>query len=70
MADRVIMLANGHIVAQGTPQEVRESTDPLVYQFVHALADGPVPFHYPGVSAEEDFGNPASSGKSNGRRHA
>jgi len=23
---------------------------------VHALADGPVRFHYPGVSVEEDFG--------------
>jgi phospholipid/cholesterol/gamma-HCH transport system ATP-binding protein len=55
MADRVIMLANGRIVAQGTPQEVRESADPLVYQFVNALADGPVQFHYPGPPVAEDF---------------
>ncbi len=56
IADHVIILANGHIAAQGTPDEVRHSTDPLVHQFVNALADGPVQFHYPGVSVEEDFG--------------
>ena len=34
IADQVIILANGKIAAQGTPEEVRQSTDPLVYQFV------------------------------------
>ena len=57
IADHVIILANGGIAAQGTPQEVRESTDPLVYQYINALPDGPVRFHYPGLSVEEDFGN-------------
>ena len=57
IADHVIILANGGIAAQGTPQEVRESTDPLVYQYINALPDGPVRFHYPGASVEEDFGN-------------
>jgi phospholipid/cholesterol/gamma-HCH transport system ATP-binding protein len=56
IADHVIILANGGIAAQGTPDEVRRSADPLVHQFVHALPDGPVQFHYPGVSVEEDFG--------------
>lgn len=57
IADHVIILANGSIAAQGTPSEVRESVDPLVHQFVNALPDGPVRFHYPGVSIEDDFGN-------------
>jgi phospholipid/cholesterol/gamma-HCH transport system ATP-binding protein len=57
IADQVIVLANGKIAAQGTPDEVRHSTDPLVHQFVHALADGPVRFHYPGNSVEQDFGS-------------
>ncbi len=56
IADKVIILANGKIAAQGTPDEVRHSEDPLVHQFVHALADGPVRFHYPGATAEQDFG--------------
>jgi phospholipid/cholesterol/gamma-HCH transport system ATP-binding protein len=56
IADHVIILANGKIAAQGTPESVRQSTDPLVYQYVHALSDGPVRFHYPGPTVAEDFG--------------
>ena len=56
IADHVIILANGKIATQGTPGQVRQSTDPLVYQYVHALSDGPVRFHYPGPSMAEDFG--------------
>ena len=59
IADKVIILANGGIAAQGTPDEVRHSTDPLVHQFVNALAEGPVKFHYPGVDVATDFGRPA-----------
>jgi phospholipid/cholesterol/gamma-HCH transport system ATP-binding protein len=55
IADKVIILANGKIAAQGTPQEVRESTNALVHQFVNALPDGPVQFHYPGPSVGDDF---------------
>jgi phospholipid/cholesterol/gamma-HCH transport system ATP-binding protein len=62
IADRVIILANGKIAAQGTPDEVRHSTDPLVHQFVNAKADGPVKFHYPGTTIEEDFGSGLKSG--------
>jgi phospholipid/cholesterol/gamma-HCH transport system ATP-binding protein len=56
MADQVIVLANGRIAAQGTPDDVRESSDPLVYQFVHALTEGPVQFQYPGPAVAQDFG--------------
>jgi phospholipid/cholesterol/gamma-HCH transport system ATP-binding protein len=63
IADHVVILANGRIAAQGTPDEVRQSTDPLVRQFVQALPDGPVHFHYPGPSVADDFG-PASSARS------
>lgn len=56
IADHIIILANGRVATQGTPDEVRQSTDPLVYQYVNALSDGPVRFHYPGVSVADDFG--------------
>ena len=56
ISDHVIILANGKVAAQGTPEEVRQSTDPLVCQYVNALSDGPVRFHYPGPSVVEDFG--------------
>lgn len=55
IADKVIILANGKIAAQGTPDEVRHSTDPLVHQFVNAEPEGPVRFHYPAASVDADF---------------
>ena len=61
IADRVAMIANGRIVAQGTPAELQASTDPLVQQFVGAHPDGPVRFHQPALPVGEDFGVGASS---------
>ena len=63
IADKVIILANGGIAAQGTPDEVRHSADPLVHQFVNALSEGPVKFHYPGPDVETDFGENTSMQK-------
>ncbi|MCZ8253770.1 MAG: ABC transporter ATP-binding protein [Hylemonella sp.] len=60
IADQVVILANGRIAAQGTPDEVKRSTDPLVQQFVQAQAEGPVQFHYPGPTVEQDFGEVSS----------
>ena len=56
IADHVIILANGKVAAQGRPEDVRKNDDPLVSQYVHARPDGPVQFHYPGPSVEQDFG--------------
>lgn len=56
IADQVAMIANGRVVAQGTPEELRRSEDPLVQQFVGAKPDGPVHFHQPAVPVAEDFG--------------
>jgi len=56
IADHVVLVANGRIVAQGTPAEMTASDDPLVKQFVHAEPDGPVRFHHPAVDAGHDFG--------------
>jgi phospholipid/cholesterol/gamma-HCH transport system ATP-binding protein len=55
-ADQVIILADGKVAASGTPAEVRASEDPLIRQFVGLQTDGPVQFHYPGPSMEQDFG--------------
>lgn len=56
IADYIYFLSNGAIVAQGTPDEMRASSDPYVKQFVNAEADGPVPFHYPGKSLAASLG--------------
>lgn len=56
IADHVVLMANGgRIVAQGTPRELMESSDPEVRQFVRGEPDGPVKFHYPAPSIDEDF---------------
>ncbi len=56
IAEHVVFIANGQVAAQGTPDEMRASDDPLVQQFFGGLADGPVRFHYPAAPVEEDFG--------------
>lgn len=61
IADYVYFIANGKIAAEGTPSDLKASQDPFVKQFIHAQPDGPVPFHYPGLSALEDFGLPQKS---------
>ena len=56
IADHVIILANGKIAAQGTPEQVRHSTDPLVYQYVQRAARRPGAVSLPGPTVDEDFG--------------
>ncbi|MDO9054028.1 MAG: ABC transporter ATP-binding protein [Gallionella sp.] len=55
MVDSVYFMANGVIVAEGTPDELRASDKDFVRQFVHGEMDGPVPFHYPGVDYRQDL---------------
>jgi phospholipid/cholesterol/gamma-HCH transport system ATP-binding protein len=45
IATRMIMLGHGSIVAQGTPDEIRNSPNPEVQQFIHGQADGPIPLN-------------------------
>ena len=42
IVDYVYFLAEGKIVAKGTPDEIRASELPYVRQFVHGLTDGPL----------------------------
>jgi phospholipid/cholesterol/gamma-HCH transport system ATP-binding protein len=47
VVDYVYFMAAGQVIAQGTPDEIRQSREPFVRQFVNGAPDGPVPFHYP-----------------------
>lgn len=42
IADRVAMLYKGRVKALGTPEEIRNSTDPIVMQFVSGNPEGPL----------------------------
>jgi phospholipid/cholesterol/gamma-HCH transport system ATP-binding protein len=55
LVDYVYYVSEGVIVAQGTPEEMRASTDPLVRQFVYGEPDGPVPFQLPARDFAQDL---------------
>ena len=55
IVDYLYFVSEGRIIAQGTPDEVRESKDPFVRQFVDGETDGPVPFHYPAPAYREEI---------------
>lgn len=47
IADHVCLLSDGRVILSGTADEIRQSKDPRVVQFLQGHADGPVGFHYP-----------------------
>ncbi|MDR2507422.1 MAG: ABC transporter ATP-binding protein [Candidatus Accumulibacter sp.] len=47
LVDYVYFMSGGEVVAHGTPDEIRKASDPVVHQFVHGEADGPLRFHFP-----------------------
>ncbi len=55
MVDYLYFVSEGRIIWHGTPEDVRHTTDPFVRQFVDGEPDGPVPFHYPARSYEEQL---------------
>ncbi|HTT10421.1 MAG TPA: ABC transporter ATP-binding protein [Burkholderiaceae bacterium] len=59
ISDYAYLISSGRVVAHGTPEQLRASNEPEVRQFIQGEADGPVRFHYPAPSIEEDFGVPA-----------
>jgi len=42
MADRIAMLYNGKIVANGTPDEIKNTKDAIVHQFITGASKGPI----------------------------
>lgn len=51
IADYAYIIADKKVVAEGTPDELRENDKAIVRQFLQGEADGPVKFHY----TEDDF---------------
>ncbi len=57
IADYVYLLAKGRIAAEGSPEQMRASTDPTVRQFLDGDIDGPVAFHHASRrTLEQDLG--------------
>ncbi|WP_432470691.1 ATP-binding cassette domain-containing protein [Amphritea sp. HPY] len=47
IADYIYLVADSKVIAQGTPEELRQVVSSQVKQFMEGLPDGPVPFHFP-----------------------
>jgi phospholipid/cholesterol/gamma-HCH transport system ATP-binding protein len=56
VADYVYVIGDGVLLGRGTPAEIEGSEDPYLRQFVNALPDGPVRFHFPAPPLEEELG--------------
>ncbi len=63
LAHLACIIAHGNVIAAASPDELFQSQEPLVAQFMQGLPDGPVAFHYPAP----DLANDLLSGPS---RHA
>lgn len=55
VADHSYLLAEGRVVAAGAHRELMEEDSPLVRQFMHGEADGPVAYHFPAPEYGEDL---------------
>ena len=47
VADSSYLISEGKVAASGSPDELSNAPSELVRQFMHGMADGPVPFHFP-----------------------
>ncbi|CNE50335.1 phospholipid ABC transporter ATP-binding protein MlaF [Yersinia nurmii] len=47
IADYAYIVADQHVIAEGTPKQLQTNSDPRVRQFLDGIADGPVPFRFP-----------------------
>ena len=56
VVDYVYILADGVVLAEGVTADVFASQDPFVRQFIDALPDGPMAFHYPSKPYPADLG--------------
>ncbi|KXS47095.1 MAG: toluene ABC transporter subunit ATP-binding protein, partial [Marinobacter sp. T13-3] len=50
------IIADGKVIGEGTPEQLREHPSERVQQFLDGQPDGPVPFHYPVADVAADFG--------------
>ncbi len=54
IADVIYIIADGHVIGSGSPDELRSGGSTMVQQFMSGAPDGPVPFHYPADDFLED----------------
>lgn len=55
IADYIYVVGDGQVLGHGKSDELMESDDPRIRQFMQGLADGPVPFHFPAPDYRRDL---------------
>ena len=55
ISNRILLIAEARIIAFDKPENLYNSSDPMVSQFMNAKSDGPVPFHYPNYDYLQDI---------------
>ena len=55
ISDKMVVLFRGRVVALGTPEEIQNSSDPVVQQFINGSADGPIPLRQSSRDYLEDL---------------
>jgi phospholipid/cholesterol/gamma-HCH transport system ATP-binding protein len=56
ISDYMVVIADGKVIGRGLPDDVVNSDEAQVRQFLLGLPDGPVPFHYPAPEYRQDLG--------------
>ncbi len=55
LVDYIYVIAEGKLMGEGTPDQLLASEDPYLQQFLKALPDGPVRFHFPAKPIGEEL---------------
>jgi len=55
ISDRIAMVHKGKIIAVGTPEELKNSSDAYVQQFIHGRPEGPIDFFKDDSGLLDDF---------------
>lgn len=55
ICDHAVIIADGRVIGEGAPADLKAHGSPLVKQFLNGLPDGPVPFHFPAGDYRQDL---------------
>ncbi|WP_150302809.1 ATP-binding cassette domain-containing protein [Pseudomonas saliphila] len=55
IADYLYVVGDGMVLGQGKPEDLMNSDNPRIRQFMQGEPDGPVPFHYPANGYVDDL---------------
>ncbi|MFA5157182.1 MAG: ATP-binding cassette domain-containing protein [Candidatus Omnitrophota bacterium] len=56
IADRIAMVHKGQIIEIGTPDQIRNSKNPFIQQFINGRPEGPIDFFKEDIGVIGDFG--------------